>query len=294
MKSIIQYNTTVKLTLLIPTLTNVSGLRYELKALSAYPIVVVDNAPTQAKRLSCQKHPRCTYLPQTKNLGFARAINLAFKHVHTDWICILNDDIEFPDSTLPFARLIQRAKDNHWDAISPILQKKSGEIENLGYRVLPLGRTKLVFNPSSLLDGLTAACLVIKSEVFRTLHGFDPRFFAYLEDVDLFLRLRRQGYQFGVASEIKVIHNHMTTSGSMNNFKAIMDLKNWIFVIAKNWSWHDLILNFPAILVERLRNLSGFIKSTWKSYGWRSLYIFPRDILWILKELCIFPFNNAK
>lgn len=282
----------MKTTIIIPTLTNTAGLRYELKALARYPVVVVDNAPSKEKRLSCQKHPQCTYLPQVKNLGFARTINLAMPSVKTDWICILNDDIEFIGDSLPFAKLTQIAQENHWDAISPLLKKKSGEIENLGYRVLPFGRTQPVFNPSSRLDGLTAACLVIKSEVFRTLHGFDNRFFAYLEDVDLFLRLRRQGCHFGVASEIKVIHNHMTTSGSMNNFKSIMDLKNWIFVIAKNWSWHDLVLNFPAILVERLRNSSGFVKSTWASYGYRSIYIIPRDLIWIIKEIVIFPFSN--
>lgn len=281
----------MKTTIVIPTLTNTAGLHYELKALSAYPIVVVDNAPTKDKQLSCQKHPQCIYLPQVKNLGFARAINLASNYVKTEWICILNDDIEFI-STPPISALIELAKEQGWDAISPLLQKKSGEIENLGYRVLPVGRTEPVFSNSTPLHGLTAACLVIKTKVFRSLHGFDSRFFAYLEDVDLFLRLRHHGYKFGVASEIKVIHHHMTTSRKMDNFKSMMDLKNWIFVIVKNWSWHDLILNFPAILVERLRNFSGFIKSTWASYGYRSIFVLPRDLLWIIKELLIFPFSN--
>lgn len=279
------------LTIIIPTLTNFTGLSYELRALSRYPLIVVDNAPTAEKRRACQKHPHCTYLPQTKNLGFARAINLAFNYVHTKWICILNDDIEF-FSTPPFQSIIKISQEQGWDAISPLLQKKSGTVENLGYRVLPMGRTVAVFDASTPLDGLTAACLVIKSDVFRQLGGFDGRFFAYLEDVDLFLRLKRQGFHFGVTPAIKVIHNHMTTSGKMNNFKAVMDLKNWILVIAKNWSWHELLLNFPAILVERLRNFSGFIKATWKSYRYRSLYILPRDLLWILFSLISFPFRQ--
>lgn len=83
----------------------------------------------------------------------------------------------------------------------------------------------------------------------------------------------------------------MMTSGKMNNFKSMMDLKNWIFVIAKNWTTRDLITNFPGIIIERLRNLSGFFKSTWRSFGYRSIYIIPRDLLWVLKELLIFPFK---
>lgn len=284
------------LTVIIPTLTNTKGIISELKVLGKYPVVVIDNAPSSDKKLACLRHGNCTYLPQSQNQGFARAINLAFSHAKTDWICILNDDIEFL-SVPPFAKLIQLAQASHWDAISPLLTKRDGAVENLGYSVLPMGRTELIYDLQSkindlTLDGLTAACLVIKSEVFRALGGFDSRFFAYLEDVDLFLRLKKAGYHFGVASDIKVTHNHMMTSGQMNNFKSIMDLKNWIFVIAKNWSWHDFILNFPAILIERLRNLSGFIKSTWRAFGPRSLYIVPRDLCWILKELIIFPFSN--
>ena len=295
MSSIIQYNAIVKITFLIPTLTNVSGLLYELKSLAKYPIIVIDNAPIKAKDFAAHNHPHCTYLPQSHNQGFARAINLGVTHVKTDWICILNDDIEFPD-TLPFAKLIQVAEQNHWVAISPLLTKKTGEVENIGYRVLPMGRAEPIYDLRSTtndqtLDGLTAACLVMKTTIFRDLGGFDGRFFAYLEDIDLFLRLKRAGHHFGVAKQIKVNHNHMTTSGGMNNFKSKMDLKNWFFVIAKNWTWHDLFINFPSIIIERLRNLSGFTKATWCSYGLRSLYIIPRDLLWILKELLIFPFK---
>jgi len=35
---------------------------------------------------------------------------------------------------------------------------------------------------------LTAACLLVKTEVFKKLGGFDESFFVYLEDVDFFLR----------------------------------------------------------------------------------------------------------
>ena len=250
------------LTIIIPTLTNTKGIIYELKVLSKYPVVVVDNAPSKEKKLASQKHGCCTYLPQSQNQGFARAINLAFKYVRTSWICILNDDIEFP-SKLPLPELIRLAKKNHWDAISPVLIKKSGEVENMGYHVLPIGRVKLVYDLRSTphdLDGLTAACLVMKSEIFRKLGGFDTRFFAYLEDIDLFLRLKRAGFHFGIAVDFQVIHNHMTTSRKMGNFKSFMDLRNWCLLIYKHWTLKMYLQYGPQILLERLRNISGYLK----------------------------------
>lgn len=278
-----------QVTIIIPTLTNTRGINYLLTALNDFPLIVVDNGPTPNKRVACKKHPHCTYLPQTKNQGFAHAINLAARRVKTEWLCILNDDIEYP--TLPFAKLIARAREKNWSAISPVLMSPSGNPENLGYRVLPRGKIELLFDPKITPDGLTAACLVIKTSVFRSLGGFDARFFAYLEDVDLFLRLKRAGHGFGIG-ESRVVHNHMTTSSKMNNFKAKMDLKNWIFVVVKNWSLRDLLANLPSIILERLRNLSGLVKSTWKSYHWRSLYILPLDLLWIIKEIIIFPIKK--
>ena len=129
---------------------------------------------------------------------------------------------------------------------------------------------------------------MIKTDVFRSLNGFDKRFFAYLEDVDLFLRLKKAGFTFGVAQEIKVIHNHLTTSSKMGNFKAKMDLRNWYFLIIKNWDKKTILQNLAAILLERWRNLSGYLKATIKAYGWQSIYIIPKELAMILFNIFSF------
>lgn len=282
------------LTVIIPTLTNTKGLRYLLSHLLDYRLIVVDNLPSQLKQKLCQAHDNCLYLPQQNNLGFARAINLAFTHVKTDWICILNDDIEFP-ATPPFEALIKLAKKNTWQAISPLLKQPGGKVENIGYRVLPIGRVELVFSSVGQrdLDGLTAACLLVKSSAFRDIDGFDDRFFAYLEDVDLFLRFKNAGYQFGVANRHVVLHNHMTTSSKMNNFKAKMDLRNWVFVIVKNWPIKTIFQYLPGIILERFRNLSGFLKATWRSYRLRSFYFLPRDLVQVIWGWLSFPLRRS-
>jgi len=289
--------TSPQLTIIIPTLTNDAGLFYLLKKLSSYRLIVVDNLPSKNKKRASLAHPDCRYLPQKKNQGFARAINLAFKHAKTDWICILNDDIEFL-ATPPLSKLMSLARKNRWAAISPVLTKKTHKIENIGYQVLPIGKAKLVFPDSAtpspdhtMLDGLTAACLVISSSAFRSVGGFDGRFFAYLEDIDLFLRLKRQGFHFGVASSISVIHNHMTTSSKMNNFKARMDLRNWCYLILNNWTLAQFLAHLPGIIFERIRNLSGYLKATVRSYGHRTLYLAPYELLRLCLDLIRFPFS---
>jgi GT2 family glycosyltransferase len=280
-----------KITTIIPTLSNQDGLKYLVDFLVNSPLIIIDNQPSSEKKKFCQRK-LLTYLPQNKNLGFAAAINLGAKDIHTPWILILNDDIEFlAKNTLQ--KLIKTADQNNWTAISPVLEKPSGETENLGYTVLPQGKIKLNYNSHLKdLDGITAACLLIKTDVFRSLNGFDERFFAYLEDVDLFMRLKNKGYSFGIAQDIKVIHNHMTTSSKMGNFKAKMDLRNWWFLIIKNWPKKKIENYRKSIFLERLKNLKGYLKATRKSKGIKIIYIVPSEILTITIDIIKFLLNK--
>lgn len=279
-----------KITTIVPTLSNQDGLKYLVNFLSDTPLVIIDNHPTTQKEQLC-KGKNITYLSQSQNLGFATAINLGAKDIKTPWMLILNDDIEFLEKNT-LQKLIKVAKKNNWSAVSPVLQKPDGKIENLGYTVLPQGKIKLNYDPQlKNLDGITAACLLIKTDVFRALNGFDERFFAYLEDVDLFIRLKKAGYKFGIAQDIKVIHNHMTTSSKMGNFKAKMDFRNWNFLIIKNWGVKKIFKNLIPIIIERFRNLFGYLKSTQRNYSWKSIYIIPKDLISITIDLFYFIFK---
>ena len=264
----------VNLTVIIPTLNNISGMEYLLNYFKdkPYKVIVVDN--------------------KKKNLGFAGGVNKGAKNVKTKWILILNDDIIFQYQISkikdqndrskiknnPIEELIDFAESNKLSAVSPILVNPNGEVENYGYQILPHGKIKLIKKlriTDNELDGLTAACLLIKNSVFKKLNGFDESFFAYLEDVDFFLRLsasRRiaQDKLFGLAYDIKVIHNHMTTSKTMGNFKARQDMVNWWRLYFKHKEKFKFDFQF---IIERLRNISGFLKATFSS-----LFYFQKNL----------------
>jgi len=261
------------LSAIIPTLTNEQGLFKlvsQLKKIKDIEIIIVDNKPNENKK----KLKKFIYLPQTKNLGFAKGVNIGAKKAKGKWLLILNDDIEQITQKL-IKKMLNFAQKNHLDAVSPVLVKPTGEVENYGYNVLPIGKIQLLTHPitnnqslitNNDLDGLTAACLFIKKDVFKKVSGFDESFFAYLEDVDLFLRLKKQGFRFGIDPKTFVIHNHMTTSSKMGYFKEKQDFVNWIRIILKNWGVKKIIRYFPGIIIERGRNLSGLIKKMLKVY----------------------------
>ena len=253
------------LTVIIPTLNNTFGLKYLLNYFKdkPYQLIVVDNKPTSKKleSLKVGKFESLIYLPQKKNQGFAGAVNLGAKYAKTKWLLILNDDIEFEDDQ-SINRLYMEAEKRKVEALSPTLKNPNGEVENYGYRVLPHGKVELVKKLESFkvkkLDGLTAACLLIKANVFRKLKGFDESFFAYLEDVEFFLRFKKAGYKMGITTDIEFLHNHMTTTKTMGSFKAKQDMINWGRLYFKHKEMFKFDLKF---IIERLRNLSGYLKT---------------------------------
>jgi len=250
-------------TAIVPTLNNAEGIRlltkYFLKI--RIPLMIVDNGPNEKKEKffkNAKKTGEITYLPQRKNLGFAASVNKGFLSSDSEWILILNDDIVFKDKDT-ILKMLALAEKKKADAVSALLVNPNNKIENYGYKVLTYGKIRLFQSRSrEEADGLTAACLLIKKKVFMDLGGFDESFFAYLEDVDFFLRFKKAGFRM-IQSDIKVIHQHMKTSKTLGNFKARQDMVNWWRLYFKHKSFFRINTLF---FVERLRNLSGFLKAT--------------------------------
>jgi len=262
--------------IIIPTLSNTVGLKNLLIDLQAQSlrsnIVIIDNAPDQYKQQLVTKYQNVTYLPQAHNIGFAVAINLGYQvQPDADYLLMINDDIRIPDEDL-IKKLIQFAENEELAAAAPLLINPNQKAENIGYFLDQKGKVILNHDPAIRfsrdedifsrcdLAGLTAAFLLIKTSAFRDVGGFDEKFFAYLEDVDLSLRLKNAGYHLGIATDLKVLHQHSVTSKSMGYFKQKQDYLNWHRIIWRHWSIKNKIQYFFPITIERLRNLNGLLK----------------------------------
>ncbi|MGB9707622.1 MAG: glycosyltransferase family 2 protein [Microgenomates group bacterium] len=284
-----------KVSIIIPTLSNVEGIKYLVnyfKNKKEYQLIIVHNK-SQNSNLKAQnqilklKTNNLIYLPQRENLGYAKANNLGVKYAKAEWLLLLNDDIEFKyqisnikyqndksklknKNKNQIEELINLAKKNNFDAVAPILINPDGGVENYGYRVLPIGKMELIksdtnlrmnandaYNANLQIDGLTVACLLIKKEVYEKLGGFDESFFAYLEDVDFFLRFKKEGFKFAITPDIAVFHHHRKTSSKMGWFKEKQDLVNWWRLYFKH---PDIIRFSPSFLIERARNVMGLVK----------------------------------
>lgn len=253
---------------IIPTLHNREGTRQLLSDLAAHhpsiPVIVVNN--NTEPFTSSVEHPSLIIVEERGNTGFAKACNdgarAAEKYFHARYLAFINDDIRFTHPWLDTC--VTELEKRKWFATTPLINQLDGTPENIGYRVLPQGKILLVKSlnrTSSDLDGLTAAALVVRYDVFKNLRGFDERFFAYLEDVDLFLRAKKLGYKFGTTQSVSVTHRGQGTSSSMPVRKRWLDLRNWYLLILKNWDMQTVVKYLPQIAIERIRNISGLMKA---------------------------------
>jgi GT2 family glycosyltransferase len=55
-------------------------------------------------------------------------------------------------------------------------------------------------------DWVTGACMMLRADLPEEARFFDENFFMYLEDADLCMRIRRQGFQILYSPEAEIIH----------------------------------------------------------------------------------------
>jgi GT2 family glycosyltransferase len=171
---------------------------------------VVDNASADGTAAAIREsHPWVELIEAPENLGFARACNLGFETVATPYVLFLNPDAVLPTSAL---RTLVAFADTHPRAgvLAPAIRVGGDAWQHVGglltpshvvrvaaafgapppgYRVLEGG------DEAVRTDWLSGAILLVRSELFRRLGGFDPRFFLYFEETDLCRRIAEAGWE---------------------------------------------------------------------------------------------------
>ncbi len=214
-----------------------------------------------------RKYPDIRFVVLEKNRGVASTINIGMRVSTGRWIGTVNDD------TILTQNWIQKCLEHDGadvGVLNPLIYHPEGDMETAGVKVFKKGKAVAVSELSAEMmnksavetDAVNGAVVLYKNKALQDAGLFDERFGSYLEDIDLSLGLKRKGWKNIVCLDTKVIHiGHATSAQTIWKIKPWLDFRNWIYVILKNWSFKDLILHAPEILIERLRNVSGIIKA---------------------------------
>ncbi len=106
--------------------------------------------------------------------------------------------------------------------------------------------------------------MLIRRDVFLSVGGFDPDYFAFFEDVDLGWRLWLLGYRVTLTPTAITYHRHHGTAGTMPHHRTlVLHERNALYTIYKNYEEANLNNILPASLLllgqraVRFMELSG-------------------------------------
>jgi GT2 family glycosyltransferase len=151
-----------------------------------------------------------------------------------------------------------------------------------GLRHFNVHLTDWAHDESRSVDHVIGAFYLIRRNIFNSLGGFDERFFVYLEDLDLSLRVHKAGYRSVYVSDAQAFHLGGGTSRQVKAHRLFYSLRSRLLYGFKHFSkiqaWSLLILTLGLECVARLVfSLAdvrfGGLKNTLLAYVmlWRAL-----------------------
>lgn len=206
--------------------------------------------------------PSVKLIPLDENYGFAGGYNQALKNIKANYFLLLNSDVEvgpkwidplihFLDQNPSYAACQPKIKDYHDKNKFEYAGASGGFIDSLGY---PYCRGR-IFNTVEIDNGQydepldifwsSGACMMIRSNVFFELGGFDQDFFAHMEEIDLCWRIQSAGYKIKCLPESVVYHIGGGTLNKTSPFKTYLNFRNGLYLLLKNLPFSSLMIKFP-------------------------------------------------
>lgn len=234
-------------------------------------LFVADNGSTDDSiRFLTANYPDIRIIRLEKNLGFAGGYNQALSKIEADIYILLNSDIEVTENWVDPCLKMFEVHEN-LGALQPKIRSllnreyfeyagaAGGFIDILGY---PFCRGRLFntlekdngqYDESAEIFWATGAALFVRADLFHDLGGFDRRFFAHMEEVDLCWRIQNKGYKVMYTPDSTVYHLGGGSLPKSNPQKTKYNFRNNLWMLAKlmpaKWFYTLLI---PRLLMDLL------------------------------------------
>ena len=206
-----------KVSIIIPFRDKVFYLKKCIKSIlektkyNDYEIVLINNRSAKNSTLAyletLSKLEKIKTLNYDKTFHFGKLNNWAVEHIDSEYVLFLNNDIEVINEGW-LSAMLEYAQLPEVGEVGAKLLYPDGKIQHAGigvglggaaahpHRMLSgngFGFQGWLVNPRNII-AVTAACMMIKRNLFLEIGGFDPQFDPAYQDVDFGIRLYEKGY----------------------------------------------------------------------------------------------------
>jgi len=236
-----------------------------------------------------------------KNYGFAEGYNKGLKKVKEDYVCIINNDILVTKDWLSSIR--EKLRKHPQSIIQPNILDINNEeffeyagasggfIDKYGY---PFCRGR-IFDTlekdggqyrDSKIFWASGACFFISKKIFYDIGGFDKRFFAHMEEIDLCWRGFNKGFDCYSVTSSKVFHVGAATI-KKNSKKTYLNYRNSLIMMTKNLPLKNLLSTlFIRLILDLVSSIRFLVKGEISSFTalYRAHFNYFKILRLLLKE----------
>jgi GT2 family glycosyltransferase len=228
-------------------------------------IVVDDGSPEPMTPIVAENHPGATVIRARRNGGLARALNRGIAAGNAPFIALLNDDTEVsPDWLGSLVDGANRHPHSGSFASKMLLFDDPPRFHSAGDAFgtwgMPVNRGVWLddlgqYDREEVIFGACAGAALYRRSALSRVRlrdgsTFDPRFFMYLEDVDLAWRLQREGFDCVYVPDA-VVRHHLSASGGGKLASYYVSRNIWA-VLLESMPRHILRRHWKSIVAHHL------------------------------------------
>ena len=195
----------------------------------AWELIYVENCPEDsAKALITEKYPFVKVVEAQKNAGFGAGCNLGARYAKGDYLFFLNPDTEIKTTDTLKNMMNFMCSHPKVGVSAPLFSCLNDTglygAEGRDISMIYSGQ-KEIGNRFQTLPGdiawVCGAALLIPKMLFEKIGGFDESYFMYCEDVDLCLKVRKEGFSIRQVVNTNVMHRGSESTKSWGQSQMI-------------------------------------------------------------------------
>ncbi len=267
---------------------------YKNISIKEFELIVVDNASTDdsINRIK-SSFESVKIISSNSNLGYSGGCNLGATHASGKYLLFLNNDTEhssewieklvhFLDSNSNIAAVQPKILNIYNKKLFDYAGGTGGFIDKFCFPFVQgrifdtLEEDHGQYNNPSKIFWASGAAIMIRSNVFKELEGFDKIYFSYMEEIDFCWRVQSLGHEVWSFPSSYIYHH-----GPYKNFRKssinsyyLNHRNSWILFLKNSYNFNyglsivlKLLLDWIALAYSLLRlNLKqhlGIIKAHW-------------------------------